>query len=255
MCKRSKMIVKFIFFILLWSSYSLAVVNPYKSLPVNEKINVMVNYFVNEELNNLKPILPQKEKLQDDDANLEPIKYEQYFNYIQRLKAIRESRVDEQKKIDEKYQGQVAFYNGKLKNLKKFYEDSENLAPIIEKSINKAFKVIYGKPKFQSIKYDENSDSFLAKLGVEDIYRVDTFIPKEVYFRISKSDLDSFFNNYHEAQINVLFHYSNNLLNYNSIIFKYNETTYKGIFTNENNGQIKLNIKINDDIFRLEKIE
>ncbi len=113
MCKRSKMIVKFIFFILLWSSYSLAVVNPYKSLPVNEKINVMVNYFLNEELNNLKPILPQKEKLQDDDANLEPIKYEQYFNYIQRLKAIRESRVDEQKKIDEKYQGQVAFYNGK----------------------------------------------------------------------------------------------------------------------------------------------
>jgi hypothetical protein len=255
MYKGVQMIVKFIFLIILFSSYALAVMNPYESLPANEKINAMVNYFVNEKLESLKPILPQKDILKDDDANLEPIKYEQYFNYIQRLKAVKESRVQEQKKIDEKYQGQIAFYNGKLKNLKKFYQDAKNLDPIVQKSINKAFKVIYGKPKFNSVKYEERSDSFLAKIGVVDMYHLDTFVPKEVYFRVSKSDLDSFFINFQQSQINVLFDYSNNLLNYSSIIFKYNETTYKGIFTDENNDQIKLNIKINDDIFRLEKIE
>jgi len=249
------MIVKFIFFIVLLSSYSLAIIDPYKSLPADEKLTIMVNYFLNEELKNAKPHLPKKEKLKDDEASLEPIKYEKYFNYIQRLKAIRESRKAEQQKIDEKYQGQIAFYNGKLKNLKRYYRSENNLAPIIQKSINKAFTVVYGKPKFQSIKYNESNDFFVAQLGTQNIYGIDSFIPKEVYFRISKNDLDSFFDDYEESKIYVRFTYSNNLLNFKSILFKYNGTIYHGVFTNENNNKIKLNIKINDDIFRLEKTE
>jgi len=237
------------------SSYSLAIIDPYKSLPADEKLTIMVNYFLNEELKNAKPHLPKKEKLKDDEASLEPIKYEKYFNYIQRLKAIRESRKAEQQKIDEKYQGQIAFYNGKLKNLKRYYRSENNLAPIIQKSINKAFTVVYGKPKFQSIKYNESNDFFVAQLGTQNIYGIDSFIPKEVYFRISKNDLDSFFDDYEESKIYVQFTYSNNLLNFKSILFKYNGTIYHGVFTNENNNKIKLNIKINDDIFRLEKTE
>lgn len=254
MCKGYEMIMKFIFLSLLFISYAFAVMNPYQTLDTNEKLNVMVNYFLNEELRSLKPPLPIKDQLQDDDANLDPIKYEQYFNYIQRLKAIRESRIEEQKKIDEKYQGQIAFYNSKLKNLKKFYENQKNLDPIIQKSVNKAFKVLYGKPTFESVAYDEKGDSFIAKLSVEDIYHIDKYIPKEVYFRISKSDLDSFFTHYQESQINVVFEYSNNLLIYDSIIFKYKDTTYRGIFVSEKIDKIKLDIKINNDIFRLEKI-
>lgn len=249
------MIIKYLFTIVFTSSYLFAVLNPYESLPTNEKINLMVNYFINEELKSLKPIKPVKEQLKDDEANLDPIKYEQYFNYIQRIKAIRESRVEEQKKIDEKYQGQLAFYNRKLKKLKKVYTDEKNFKPILQRSINKAFKVVYGKPKFKSVKYDERDDAFVAKIVVEDIYHIDSFVPKEVYFRILQSDLDSFFTDYNESQINVIFEYSNNVLIYNSIIFKYKENRYKGIFIDEKNDKIKLNIKINDDIFRLEKIE
>jgi hypothetical protein len=248
------MITKFIFLSFILTSYTLAVMNPYKNLDSNEKINIMVNYFLNEELKSLKPVIPPKEQLKDDDANLDPVKYEQYFNYIQRLKAIKESRILEQKKLDEKYEGQIAFYNGKLKNLEKFYDNPKNLNPIIQRSINRAFKVIYGKPNFDSVKYDEKNDEFKANLIAEDIYKIDSFIPKIVYFKISKSDIDSFFTKYQESDINVIFEYRNNLLIYNSIIFKYNDNTYKGVFIGETNDQIKLDIKINDDIFRLEKI-
>jgi len=249
------MMVKYLFSIFLLCSYAVAVENPYKTLPSNEKLNILVNYFVNEELKNLKPVKPLKEKLKDDDVNLEPIKYEQYFNYIQRIKAIRESRAEEQKKIDEKYQGQLAFYNRKLNKLKKVYDDPQNFNPILQRSINKAFKVVYGKPTFQSIEYNENKDEFQAKLAAKNIYKMDSFVPKNIYFRISKSDIDSFFTNYENSQITVLFEYSNNVLIYNSIIFKYNDTFYKGVFVDKKDDKIKLNIKINDDIFRLEKIE
>jgi hypothetical protein len=141
-----------------------------------------------------------------------------------------------------------------LKNLEKFYDNPKNLNPIIQRSINRAFKVIYGKPNFDSVKYDEKNDEFKANLIAEDIYKIDSFIPKIVYFKISKSDIDSFFTKYQESDINVIFEYRNNLLIYNSIIFKYNDNTYKGVFIGETNDQIKLDIKINDDIFRLEKI-
>ncbi len=249
------MMMKNLLLIFMIVSSVVAIENPYKTLPSNEKLNILVNYFINEELQNLKPVKPIKEKLKDDDANLEPIKYEQYFNYIQRIKAIRESREDEQKKIDEKYQGQLAFYNRKLNKLKKVYDDPQNFNPILQRSINKAFKVVYGKPTFQNIEYDENNDEFQAQLTTKNIYKMDSFSPKKVYFKISKSDVDSFFSNYENSQITVLFEYSNNVLIYNSIIFKYNDTLYKGVFVDKIDDEIKLDIKINDDIFRLEKIE
>jgi len=249
------MMIKYLFLIFLITSFVEAIENPYKTLPSNEKLNILVNHFLNEELQNLKPVKPIKEKLKDDNANLEPIKYEQYFNYIQRIKAIQESREEEEKKLDEKYQGQLAFYNRKLNKLKKIYEDSINFNPILQRSINKAFKVVYGKPTFQSIEYNENKDEFQAKLVAKNIYKMDSFVPKNVYFKISKSDVDSFFTNFENSQITVLFEYSNNVLIYNSIIFKYNNNLYKGIFVDKIDDEIKLNIKINDGIFRLEKIE
>lgn len=248
------MILKYILLFILMSSSVLAVMNPYKNLNSTEKLNVMVNYFLNEQLKRLKPAKPTKEKLKDDGANLNPIKYESYFQYIQRLKAIRESRIAQQKKIDEKYEEQIAFYNSKLKILQKIYSDKKALNPILEKNINKAFKVIYGDPKIAHIQYDKSNDTFTGQLVALDIYHIDNFLPKDISFRVSKNDLESFFTRYNEAQVDVVFNYENNLLTFKSIIFKYNNHLYKGCFINKNDENIKLKIKINDDIFRLEKI-
>jgi len=228
--------------------------NPYEDLDKNIKLNVMVNYFLNEAIQKQLPPKPIKEELQDDGAILDPIKYEQYFNYIQRLKAIRESRIDEQKKIDEKYAGQIAFYNSKIKNLEKFYKKSENLNPLLQNSINKAFKVVYGKPKLKEPKYNETTGEFEVLLYAQKIYNVDIFTPKKVLFKISKGDLDSFFDEYSDAFVNVVFGYDKNLLIYDGIIIRYKSKDYKGVFVDEVNNKIKLNIKINDDIFRLKKL-
>jgi len=248
------MILKYILLFTFVSSYLFAVINPYENLDSNEKINVMVNYFLNEELTKLKPEKPIKEKIKDDDTNTNPIKFESYFSYIERLKAIRESRITEQKKIDEKYEEQIAFYNSKLKKLQRFYNDKKNLKPILQRSINKAFKVIYGDPKITHIQYNKNNNAFVGQLVAENIYYIDNFPPKNIYFSLLKSNLDTFFTRYNKAKVDVVFDYSNNLLTFKSIQFRHNNNLYKGIFKNNKDKNIKLNIKINDDIFRLEKI-
>jgi len=248
------MILKYILLFLLMSSSVLAVTNPYKNLDSTEKLNVMINYFLNEQLKRLKPVKPTKEKLKDDGANLNPIKYEAYFQYIQRLKAIRESRIAQQKKIDEKYEEQIAFYNSKLKILQRVYRDKKELNPILQKSVNKAFKVIYGDPKIAHIQYNKSHNTFTGELVALDIYHIDNFLPKDISFKVSKNDLDSFLTQYNEAVVDVVFSYSNHLLTFKNIVFRYNNHLYQGFFTDKRNEKIKLNIKINNDIFRLEKI-
>lgn len=257
MCKRVAMKKTKVFFLLFFVSLVnlFGVENPYHNLSAEEKLNIMINYFINEELRALKPSLPQKEQLKDDDANLDPIKYEQYFNYIQRLKAIRESREAEQKKIDEKYQGQIAFYNGKIKALQRAYTKEENFLPLLAQSINKAFKVVYGTPTLQNLTYDEKNQIVQGELVALDIYKIEKFTPKNITFEMSKEDFQRFMKQDEALEVRVVFSYSNNLLNYESIIFTYNNRVYHGSFGKDFNKAVKLNIKMNDDIFRLEKIE
>ena len=97
-----------------------------------------------------------------------------YYNYIQRLRAIQQSRTDEQSDIDEKYAGKVGFYNGKLKNLKKHYDKEENLYPLLQNAFNKTFRVIYGKPKIKDLKFDEKINKVVGTIWVDDIYGYET---------------------------------------------------------------------------------
>jgi len=230
--------------------YLFALSNPYTSIDENEKLNVMVNYFLNIALENTKPPLPEKRELSDDGATLDPIKYEQYFSYIQRLKAITESRAEEQIKIDEEYLGKIGFYNGKLSSLEEFYQINANIYPLISKSINKAFKIVYGKPVFSDIVYDDEINLLKANLNSRDIYGVETFQQKEVELFIHQSIRDDFIENHQLADIFVRFDFDGTFLIYKDILIIYKENEYIGNFLNSSNNKIKLNIKINDDIFR-----
>lgn len=252
MCKGYKVIKKIVLFI----SFSLALYgDPYANLDTNIKINLLVNHFFNQELKSLMPKKPKKEILEDDGANLEPVKYELYFNYIQRLKAIHESRKEQQVKIDEKYEGQVAFYNGKLKNLKKFYNKSENKNPLLENSINKALKVVYGNPKLYGVDFNERKNEFYGFLVVEDIYNIGTFQKKKIVFSLPKEKIDKFLKRYDKIKPRVQFEYKNTLLKFKNLLFDFDSKEYKAFFVENVDGKIKLDIKINDDIFRLVKIE
>jgi len=246
--------MKKILFIVLIPLYLFSIPNPYESLPSNEKLNVMINHFLNVSLENIKPPLPKKRELKDDGATLDPVKYELYFSYIQRLKAIRESRAEEQKTIDDDYLGKIGFYNGKLKSLKKFYTKKENLYPLLDDSIKKAFKVVFGKPSFSDISYDDDINLLQANLNSVNLYKVANFIPKKLELFVYKGIRDDFIQNHRQSNISVRFNYDGEYLIYKDILFKYKDNEYIGYFMNSVNNKIKLDIKINDDIFRPLKI-
>ena len=248
MCKGYIVIKAFIIF--LAPLYLFAMSNPYTSLDQNEKLNIMVNHFLNLSLENTKPPLPQKKPLKDDGATLDPVKYELYFSYIQRLKAIRESRAEQQLIIDEDFVGKIGFYNGKLKSLKKFYENEKNLYPLLKDSINKAFKIVFGKPRFSDIIYYEDTNLLKAKLNSVDIYKVADFKPLEVELFVYKGMRDTFIKFHKESDIKVRFDFDGIYLTFKDILFIFEGNEYIGNFLNKSNRKIKLNIKINDDIFR-----
>jgi len=244
---------KIVLFVLI-PLYLFSLSNPYTDLPTNEKLNVMLNHFLQLSLENTRPNLPQKKLLKDDGATLDPVKYELYFNYIQRLKAIRESRAKEQLKIDEDYLGKLGFYNGKLKALKKIYSKDENLYPLLQESINKAFKVVFGKPKFTSIVYNDEINRLEAKLSTIKIYNVADFNPLDLELFVYKGIRNEFIKYHNESDIKVRFDFDGEYLIFKDVIFKFNENEYVGEFLGSEQRKIKLNIKINDDIFQAVKI-
>jgi len=242
-------------FLITISFISIVFANPYKQMPKSEKLSIFINYFLNEELKMILPKAPIKDQLKDDGASLDPIKHELYFNYIQRLRAIKQSRLIEQKKIDEKYEGQIAFHNKKLKSLKKYYQKEENLKPLLQKAINKAFKVVYGQPYFENLNYDINKNKFYGNLQVKDIYNIETFKPKNISIYIPKKSIKKFLKVYKNIQPIVMFFYDmkNKSLKFENIIFDFESIKYIADFINNNKNEIKLDIKINDDIFALLK--
>jgi len=244
---------KIVLFVLI-PLYLFSLSNPYTDLPTNEKLNVMLNHFLQLSLENTRPNLPQKKLLKDDGATLDPVKYELYFNYIQRLKAIRESRAKEQLKIDEDYLGKLGFYNGKLKALKKIYSKDENLYPLLQESINKAFKVVFGKPKFTNIVYNDEINRLEAKLSTIKIYNVADFNPLDLELFVYKGIRNEFIKYHNESDIKVRFDFDGEYLIFKDVIFKFNENEYVGEFLGSEQRKIKLNIKINDDIFQAVKI-
>jgi len=242
--------VKKIVFLSLIPLYLLALSNPYNSLPANEKLNIMVNHFLNLSLKNIRPPFPVKKTLKDDGATLDPVKYELYFNYIQRLKVIRESRAKEQLKIDEDYIGKIGFYNGKLKSLQRDYEKKENLYPLLNDSVNKAFKIVFGKPKFIDITYNDEINLLKGKLATIKIYKVADFEPLELELFIYKDIRDDFIKYHNESDIKVRFDFDGKYLIFKDVIFNFKDNEYIGSFLSPEKIKIKLDLKINDDIFQ-----
>jgi hypothetical protein len=236
--------------LLLMPLYLFAISNPYKDFDVHEKLNVMINYFLNEALKETKPPEPVKRIIKDDGATLDPVKYELYFNYIQRLKAIKESRAEEQKAINVEYAGKIGFYNGKLKSLRNYYSKKENLYALLQESINKGFKIVYGKPTFTNIEYNSEINLLKANLRAIDMYDVETFPSKEIELFVYEGHRNNFIENSDKAEIIVRFNYDGEYLTYKDVLFHFEQDDYIGTFINPSNEKIKLNIKINDDIFR-----
>ncbi len=237
-------------FLILCIPYILfAVYNPYKQLKSDEKLNVLINYFVNEELSNVVDKKPKHIQIANT-KKINPVKYELYFTYIQRLKRMNDAIEDEQKDIDEEYKGKVGFYNGKLNQLKKYYHLEENLHPILQNAFNKAFKIVYGQPKLKNIKYDDKSKKVTSILWVDDIYGYDKWHQKEIELKLPEYVIKSFIENNKQASIKIRFDYTNNIIALQDVMILYNNQEYRGLFIDKIDFKMEYKIKINDNIFQ-----
>lgn len=224
--------------------------NPYENITVDEKLTLLTNYFLNEAIQNKLPKQPIKETPKEQDYNYKPTKYELYYNYVQRIKAIRESIVEEQKKIDEKYKADVYRYNHQIELIHKKYQQYHNLYPIIQNSFNKALKVIYGKPILELKNGKYGQQFFLKTRAIYDEY---DFKEKAIVFNHAEEKKMFYF--YEKCELNVTFEYNQEEVLYDEVICRYNQNEYIGKIEKEDNEKIKLKVKINDDIFQKIKIE
>ena len=177
--------------------------------------------------------------MQDDGLSLDPVKYEKYYNYIQRIKAIHESRVAEQKDIDEKYEGKIGFYNGKLKVLKRFYAKEQNINPLLQISINKAFQVVYGKPVFKNMKYDKKNNKVYGILHIVNIYNVDKYKDKKIEFSIKEKNSKKFLKVYDNLKVKIQFDYKENSLYLKDCLFVFKNEEYIASFIKKTNEKVK----------------
>ena len=223
--------------------------NPYKNLDEEEQVELFTNYFINETLTSKLPPLPKRGKPQEHEYNYEPTKYELYYNYVQRIKAIQDALADEQKGLNEKYEADIYKYNKKLKALSKFYSQDKNLYPILTESFNKAFKIVYGKPILKIAKADIGIQFFLDS---ESIYSKNKFSPVPVEFNYA--DEKRLFGFYEKCELSVTFEYNNGMLSYDEVVCDYKDNFYQGKLKPKNNEKTKLNVKINDDIFQQIKL-
>ena len=239
-----KYIILFVPFLLFGIS------NPYDNLKKNEKINLLLNYFINREISLKIPPKPIREVVKEN-GTINFNKYERYFSYIQRLKAINEGSIEEQSKFDEVYLGKLGFYNGKLKALKEFYHKKTNLLPILQTSFNNTFKVIYGKPKLKDVYYDKKKQKLFATLWIDDIYGLNNWKSRLIQLNIPKADIENFIKKYRSSKIEILFtfNYKRKLIKLQGIEVSFNHKKYNGKFLSLEKNTLKLNIKIDDTLF------
>ncbi len=236
-----------IFIVFLIPLYLFAIQNPYKSLNFDERFNLLMNYFLNEELTGVLPQKPEPKKV-EPLGQIQKQDYERYYTYVQRVKFLEEENKRERDAAFEEYQGQVGYYNGKLSNLEKYYLEENHIDEILQNSINKTLKVFYGNPKIKELTLKDGK--IKAVLYNKSFYGYDYGFEKDLLIDIPPDMQEKFWNRYKSAKIKVVFQKLGDTLFMTGVDVIFDQKSYKGSFLGETDFEIKLNVKINDDIFR-----
>ncbi|MBD3842400.1 MAG: hypothetical protein IE909_11030 [Campylobacterales bacterium] len=236
-------------FFLLFISLGLVgkVISPYESLSAQEKLQILTNHFINEEIYAAIPQVPQMGKL-ENSGPINATKYERYYNYIQRLKRVYEERIEQKKIIDETYVANLLTYNSVVNNLQKFYSKEENLNPIIDLSINKAFKIVYGKPAIKELKINDDNKTIDALWYVENIYGYEKYEPQMVTIEVPSNMIEQFYYEYRASNVQVVFSYDAPFLSFKGIIIDFNNNIFKGKFQKQQT-TFEINFQVDQTMF------
>jgi hypothetical protein len=223
--------------------------NPYKTLDHDTQLFIFTNHFISEQIKEELPQKPVKERYIPEDIDLNPGKYERYYNYIQRLKAIEQTKKEAIAKIEQKFQGQASYYNGKIDSIKNHYQEGKNLEPLLKKAFNNAFKVVFGKPIVEDFQKEQMSTS--AQLKAVSLYQLDNTMDLKVLF--DQELLKKKLSQHYEAIVH--FKRDGDIFTIDEVAIEVDGKTYRGKIKNKNSASFKLEVKINNDIFQKIKLE
>lgn len=234
--------------VLLFVVFSSAkIISPYESLNKNEKLDILVNHFLNEELATKIPKKPEKRKPKDASP-INAKDYERYYNYIQRLKNIKEERAQEAKEIEQEYHFMVSEYNSKVDELNSFYSQEKNIHPLIQKAINKSFKILYGKPMLKKLSIDEKDGKIYGVFYIEDIYGYNKIDEKKIVINVPQKIKEQFYFEYRAAKLFVNFSFENDILKFKDLTVLFRGNEYKADFFDDTDSFL-LKIRVNKSLF------
>ena len=228
--------------------------NPYAKLNIEQKLQILIEYFIQKQIKAYFPKKPQKAQV-DDKSPIKIVKFERYYNYIQRLKYIKEQRELAKKQAIEEYNRAIEEYNKKILKLKQYYTDTNHFSKIVNIALNNSFKIFYGKPIILKPYLKDNK--IYAKIIAREIYSSYKYsFECEVVIdgELSNDEVERLLKSYREIKVLVVFDYNFNkkILQYKNVILKFHNKSYKGIFVKQP-APYKIDIKLDDKIFQLIK--
>jgi len=175
----------------------------YTTISDEELLAILVNYYIEKEFIDARAItlIPKSYILRGDE--------ERFEHYKKR-----------EKKINKKRNRQINIYNKKLNKQKK------NIITIAQRSVHKAFGIVYGRPYFQDFFYD--SDKEILNINVLGTKRS---FNEKVVFNIKAKNYANISENIQYIMPKVILEYANHIIDLKRVMFIYKGKKYFGRFS------------------------
>lgn len=238
------------YFVLLFTPFYLfALYNPYLEIDKKDKVNILINYFINESIKKVLPLKPIRDK-KIDNSIIKKVKSEEYFAFIQRVKNIKEKREKDKILFDKEYKEKIERYNSKIDKLKEFYSKDKNIEKLLENSFNKSFIIVYGKPRLQNIYFNNRNNKVMGKLFIENIFTSNDWGINDIFIDVPKKLKDRLLKYYQIAKARLEFDYKNNIAILKGIKIYLDREVFNGTFVKNIDYKIKIKIKIDKTLFK-----
>jgi len=237
------------FIFLLIPFYLFALNNPYKEINQKEKLNILINHFVNNEIVKVIPAKPVRDKVVDNSV-IKRIKSEEYFAFIQRVKLIKEKRAKEKLLLDKEYEEKVKKHNNKLDELEEFYSKKENIDKLLQEGFNKSFTIVYGKPKLKDVYFETSQNKIIATLYIANIFSFDEWGDRKVIVDVPTKLQKRFLDYSRSAKGRLYFDYKNNIAILKGVKIYFDKHIFDGKFIENISYKVKIKLKIDKKLFK-----
>ncbi len=224
------------------------IANPYQ-IKEEEKLTIVLNYLVKQELFGKQPQLPQKPQKPQIPSTEELIKgkYEKTADFEARVASAKQKRVRQIEILEKEYAKEVQSYNDEMKKITAEYNNQvaikqKNIKNITLNAMTKAYSTVYGEPYLEnSLKYDTENERFYGKIksskgGFSESVAIDVPIDKAENFEKNQKYLKT----------KVIFDYADEKLVLKKIVLENKNESYIAMVSDTNYKSENIKVAINN---------